>query len=85
MAKCKACNEKVNLGDVFCSKKCSEKYYESIKIIVPEIYVRRLYQFYKPRDIPTQIRRFSRRHGYRPDLVRQEINNIAHEYGYLAS
>ncbi len=85
MPVCKTCEEKVNLGDVYCSSKCKETYYESLKVIVPHIYVRRLYQFYKRKEIPAQIRQYSRRHGFRPDLVRKKINNIATQYGYIAS
>jgi hypothetical protein len=85
MAICRECKEKVKLGDVFCSTKCKENHYESIKIVVPDIYVRRLFQFYPKNLIPVQIRKFSRRHGYRPDLVRKEIFSIANTYGYKAS
>jgi hypothetical protein len=70
------------MSKAFCSRSCKENYFQLIAIQVPKPFLKRIYVFCTPEQRETEIENFASRHGWRLDLLKNKINELAEESGY---
>ncbi|QEP34644.1 hypothetical protein [Malaciobacter pacificus] len=70
------------MSKAFCSRSCKENYFQLIAIQVPKPFLKRIYVFCTPEQREAEIENFASRHGWRLDLLKNKINELAEESGY---
>ncbi|MCJ8325638.1 MAG: DUF2116 family Zn-ribbon domain-containing protein [Campylobacterales bacterium] len=83
MSHCPFCNKKIAMSKAFCSKHCKENYFQLIAIQIPKLFIKNIFIFCTAEQKDAKIEEFANRHGWRIDLVKDKINNLAAEYGYV--
>lgn len=71
------------MSKAFCSRQCKENYFQLIAIQVPKPFLKRIFVFCTPEQREIEIENFSNRHGWRLDLLKNKIDELAVEYGYI--
>ncbi|MFA7084813.1 MAG: DUF2116 family Zn-ribbon domain-containing protein [Arcobacteraceae bacterium] len=82
MSHCPFCQKKIAMSKAFCSRSCKENYFQLIAIQVPKPFLKRIYIFCNPEQREEEIENFANRHGWRLDLLKNKINELAQENGY---
>lgn len=82
MSHCPFCKKKIAMSKAFCSRNCKENYFQLIAIQVPKPFMKRIYVFCTPEQRDEEIENFADRHGWRIDLLKNKIDELAAEYGY---
>ncbi len=82
MSHCPFCKKKIAMSKAFCSRSCKENYFQLIAIQVPKPFLKRIYVFCTPEQREVEIENFAGRHGWRLDLLKNKINELAEESGY---
>ena len=85
MSNCPFCKKKIAMSKAFCSRNCKENYFQLIAIQVPKPFLKRIYVFCTPEQREVEIENFANRHGWRLDLLKNKIDELAIEYGYVES
>ncbi|WP_422142588.1 hypothetical protein [Malaciobacter mytili] len=70
------------MSKAFCSRSCKENYFQLIAIQVPKPFLKRIFVFCTNEQREKEIEEFANRHGWRLDLLKNKINELAIEYGY---
>lgn len=83
MSHCPFCKKKIAMSKAFCSRQCKENYFQLIAIQVPKPFLKRIFVFCTPEQREVEIENFSNRHGWRLDLLKNKIDELAVEYGYI--
>lgn len=83
MSHCPFCKKKIAMSKAFCSRQCKENYFQLIAIQVPKPFLKRIFVFCTPEQREVEIENFSNRHGWRLDLLKNKIDELAIEYGYV--
>lgn len=83
MSQCPFCKKKIAMSKAFCSRSCKENYFQLIAIQVPKPFLKRIYVFCDEGQREKEIEEFGNRHGWRLDLLKNKINELALEYGYV--
>lgn len=83
MSHCPFCKKKIAMSKAFCSRQCKENYFQLIAIQVPKPFLKRIFVFCTPEQREVEIENFSNRHGWRLDLLKNKIDELALEYGYV--
>lgn len=83
MSHCPFCKKKIAMSKAFCSRSCKENYFQLIAIQVPKPFLKRIFVFCTPEQREVEIEGFANRHGWRLDLLKNKINELAVEAGYL--
>ena len=83
MSHCPFCKKKIAMSKAFCSRQCKENYFQLIAIQVPKPFLKRIFVFCTPEQREIEIENFSNRHGWRLDLLKNKIDELAVEYGYI--
>ncbi|AXH09696.1 hypothetical protein CP960_09580 [Malaciobacter halophilus] len=82
MSHCPFCKKKIAMSKAFCSRSCKENYFQLISIQVPKPFLKRIFVFCNPEQREKEIEEFANRHGWRLDLLKNKIDELAIEYGY---
>lgn len=82
MSHCPFCQKKIAMSKAFCSRSCKENYFQLIAIQVPKPFLKRIYIFCNAEQREEEIENFANRHGWRLDLLKNKINELAQENGY---
>lgn len=82
MSHCPFCKKKIAMSKAFCSRNCKENYFQLIAIQVPTPFLKRIYVFCTPEQREEEIENFANRHGWRLDLLKNKIEELAAESGY---
>ena len=82
MSHCPFCKKKIAMSKAFCSRSCKENYFQLIALQVPRASVKGLFLFWTPEQRDTEIEHFASRHGWRLDLLRNKIAELAIDAGY---
>lgn len=82
MSHCPFCKKKIAMSKAFCSRSCKENYFQLIAIQVPKPFLKRIYVFCTPEQREVEIENFANRHGWRLDLLKNKIDELAIEFGY---
>ncbi len=82
MSHCPFCKKKIAMSKAFCSRSCKENYFQLIAIQVPKPFLKRIFVFCTNEQREKEIEEFSNRHGWRLDLLKNKIDELAIEYGY---
>jgi len=82
MSHCPFCKKKIAMSKAFCSRSCKENYFQLIAIQVPKPFLKRIFVFCTPEQREVEIENFAGRHGWRLDLLKNKINELAEESGY---
>lgn len=82
MSHCPFCKKKIAMSKAFCSRSCKENYFQLIAIQVPKPFLKRIFVFCSPEQREVEIENFANRHGWRLDLLKNKIDELAIEYGY---
>ncbi|MDX9795788.1 MAG: DUF2116 family Zn-ribbon domain-containing protein [Sulfurimonadaceae bacterium] len=82
MSHCPFCQKKIAMSKAFCSRSCKENYFQLIAIQVPKPFLKRIYVFCNQEQREAEIENFANRHGWRLDLLKNKINELAQENGY---
>lgn len=82
MSHCPFCKKKIAMSKAFCSRTCKENYFQLIAIQVPKPFLKRIFVFCSPEQREIEIENFASRHGWRLDLLKNKIDELALEYGY---
>ncbi|AXH15001.1 DUF2116 family Zn-ribbon domain-containing protein [Malaciobacter mytili] len=82
MSHCPFCKKKIAMSKAFCSRSCKENYFQLIAIQVPKPFLKRIFVFCTNEQREKEIEEFANRHGWRLDLLKNKINELAIEYGY---
>lgn len=82
MSHCPFCKKKIAMSKAFCSRNCKENYFQLIAIQVPKPFLKRIFVFCNPDQRDAEIENFADRHGWRIDLLKNKIDELAVEYGY---
>jgi len=85
MSNCPFCKKKIAMSKAFCSRNCKENYFQLIAIQVPRPFLKRIFVFCTPEQREVEIENFANRHGWRLDLLKNKIDELAIEYGYVES
>ena len=85
MSNCPFCKKKIAMSKAFCSRNCKENYFQLIAIQIPKPFLKRIYVFCTPEQREIEIENFASRHGWRLDLLKNKIDELAIEYGYAES
>ena len=85
MSNCPFCKKKIAMSKAFCSRNCKENYFQLIAIQIPKPFLKRIFVFCTPEQREIEIENFANRHGWRLDLLKNKIDEIAVEYGYVES
>jgi len=83
MSNCPYCKKKIPMSKAFCSRSCKENYFQLIAIQIPRLFLKRIFLFSTKEQREIEIVEFAHRHNWREDLVRNKINTLAKEVGYL--
>ncbi|WP_235664909.1 hypothetical protein [Arcobacter aquimarinus] len=70
------------MSKAFCSRSCKENYFQLIAIQVPKPFLKRIFVFCTPEQREIEIENFASRHGWRIDLLKNKIVELAIESGY---
>ena len=70
------------MSKAFCSRSCKENYFQLIAIQVPKPFLKRIFVFCTPEQRELEIEDFAVRHGWRLDLLKNKIAELAVESGY---
>mgnify|MGYP000229942460 FL=1 len=71
------------MSKAFCSRSCKENYFQLIAIQVPKPFLKRIFVFCTPEQREVEIENFANRHGWRLDLLKKKIDELAIEAGYI--
>lgn len=71
------------MSKAFCSRQCKENYFQLIAIQVPKPFLKRIFVFCTAEQREAEIENFANRHGWRLDLLKNKIDELAIEYGYV--
>lgn len=82
MSHCPFCKKKIAMSKAFCSRSCKENYFQLIAIQVPKPFLKRIFVFCNAEQREREIEEFANRHGWRLDLLKNKIDELAIEYGY---
>lgn len=82
MSHCPFCKKKIAMSKAFCSRTCKENYFQLIAIQVPKPFLKRIFVFCSPEQREIEIENFANRHGWRLDLLKNKIDELAIEYRY---
>lgn len=85
MSNCPFCKKKIAMSKAFCSRNCKENYFQLIAIQIPKPFLKRIFVFCTPEQREVEIENFANRHGWRLDLLKNKIDELAIEYGYVES
>lgn len=85
MSNCPFCKKKIAMSKAFCSRNCKENYFQLIAIQIPKPFLKRIFVFCTPEQRETEVENFANRHGWRLDLLKNKIDELAIEYGYVDS
>lgn len=85
MSNCPFCKKKIAMSKAFCSRNCKENYFQLIAIQIPKPFLKRIFVFCTPEQREMEIENFANRHGWRLDLLKNKIDELAIEYGYVES
>jgi len=85
MSHCPFCKKKIAMSKAFCSRSCKENYFQLIAIQVPKPFLKRIFVFCNEEQREIEIENFAKRHGWRLDLLKNKINELAKEHGYIQS
>ena len=83
MSHCPFCKKKIAMSKAFCSRSCKENYFQLIAIQVPKPVLKRLFVFCNPEKRAIEIEHFANRHGWRLDLLKNKINELSIEAGFV--
>ncbi len=83
MSQCPFCKKKIAMSKAFCSRNCKENYFQLIAIQVPKPFLKRIFVFCNEEQREVEIENFGNRHGWRQDLLKNKINELAIENGYI--
>jgi len=83
MSHCPFCKKKIAMSKAFCSRNCKENYFQLIAIQVPKPFLKRIFVFCNPEQRDAEIENFANRHGWRLDLLKNKIDELAVDYGYV--
>jgi len=83
MSNCPYCQKKIPMSKAFCSRSCKENYFQLIAIQIPRLFLKRIFLFSNEEEREVEIMKFAHRHNWRLDLVRNKIDTLAKEAGYL--
>ena len=70
------------MSKAFCSRSCKENYFQLIAIQVPKPFLKTIFVFCTPEQRDAEIENFASRHGWRLDLLKNKIAELAVESGY---
>ena len=70
------------MSKAFCSRSCKENYFQLIAIQVPKPFLKRTFVFCTPDQREAEIEDFASRHGWRLDLLKNKIAELAVDSGY---
>ncbi|RXJ87563.1 DUF2116 family Zn-ribbon domain-containing protein [Arcobacter sp. CECT 8985] len=82
MSHCPFCKKKIAMSKAFCSRSCKENYFQLIAIQVPKPFLKRIFVFCDAEQREKEIENFASRHGWRLDLLKNKIEELAIENGY---
>lgn len=82
MSHCPFCKKKIAMSKAFCSRNCKENYFQLIAIQVPKPFLKRIFVFCNLEQREIEIENFANRHGWRLDLLRNRIMELANDAGY---
>ena len=82
MSHCPFCKKKIAMSKAFCSRSCKENYFQLIAIQVPKPFLKRIFVFCNLEQREIEIENFANRHGWRLDLLRNKIAELAIDAGY---
>jgi hypothetical protein len=85
MSNCPFCKKKIAMSKAFCSRNCKENYFQLIAIQIPKPFLKRIFVFCTSEQREVEIENFANRHGWRLDLLKNKIDELAIEYGYIES
>jgi len=71
------------MSKAFCSRSCKENYFQLIAIQIPRLFLKRIFLFMSKDEREREIIKFAQRHNWRLDLVKNKIEKLAIELGYL--
>ena len=71
------------MSKAFCSRSCKENYFQLIAIQVPKPFLKRIFVFCTPEQREIEIENFATRHGWRLDLLKNKISELALEAGFV--
>lgn len=83
MSHCPYCKKKIAMSKAFCSRSCKENYFQLIAIQIPKPFLKRIFVFCTPEEREVEIENFANRHGWRLDLLKKKIDELAIELGYI--
>ena len=82
MSHCPFCKKKIAMSKAFCSRNCKENYFQLIAIQVPKPFLKRIFVFCNLEQREIEIENFANIHGWRLDLLRNRIIELANDAGY---
>ncbi|AXX92373.1 hypothetical protein CPU12_06850 [Malaciobacter molluscorum LMG 25693] len=82
MSHCPFCKKKIAMSKAFCSRSCKENYFQLIAIQVPKPFLKRIFVFCDAEQREKEIEEFASRHGWRLDLLKNKIDELAIDNGY---
>ena len=85
MSNCPFCKKKIAMSKAFCSRNCKENYFQLIAIQIQKPFLKRIFVFCTSEQREVEIENFANRHGWRLDLLKNKIDELASEYGYIES
>lgn len=83
MSHCPYCKKKIAMSKAFCSRSCKENYFQLIAIQIPKPFLKRIFVFCTPEQREGEIESFANRHGWRLDLLKKKIDELAIQSGYI--
>ncbi len=83
MSHCPYCKKKIAMSKAFCSRSCKENYFQLIAIQIPKPFLKRIFVFCTQEQREVEIENFADRHGWRLDLLKKKIDELALETGYI--
>ena len=82
MSHCPFCKKKIAMSKAFCSRSCKENYFQLIAIQVPKPFLKRIFVFCTHEEREIELENFASRHGWRLDLLKNKIAELAIDAGY---
>lgn len=83
MSHCPYCKKKIAMSKAFCSRSCKENYFQLIAIQIPKPFLKRIFVFCTQEQREVEIENFANRHGWRLDLLKKKIEELAIQSGYI--
>ena len=83
MSSCPFCKKKIAMSKAFCSRNCKDNYFQLIAIQIPLPFLRRIFVFCNEEQREEEIIKFGSRHGWRMDLLKNKINELAIKHEYI--